>query len=117
PPQEEMSRPLDPDGLKTYARRIFDALGSATTAAMICLGDRPGLHRGLADGEPVPSAELATRSGLHERWLREWMHQQGAAGVLEHRGDGRFARSGEGVGRLAEGGAPLCCVASVAHRI
>jgi 2-polyprenyl-3-methyl-5-hydroxy-6-metoxy-1,4-benzoquinol methylase len=110
-----MSRPLDPDGLKTYARRIFDALGGATTAAMICLGDRLGLYRALADGEPVTSAELAARSGLHERWLREWMHQQGAAGVLEHRGDGRFALSAEGVAVLADEGSPFCGVGHFAH--
>jgi 2-polyprenyl-3-methyl-5-hydroxy-6-metoxy-1,4-benzoquinol methylase len=105
-----MSRPLDPDGLKAYARRVFDTLGGATTAAMICLGDRLGLYRALADGEPITSTELAARTGLHERWLREWMHQQGAAGVLEHRGDGRFALSPEGVAVLADEGSPYCGV-------
>jgi 2-polyprenyl-3-methyl-5-hydroxy-6-metoxy-1,4-benzoquinol methylase len=108
-------RPLDADTLKTYARRVFDALGGATTAAMICLGDRLGLYRALADGEPVTSAQLATRSGLHERWLREWMHQQGAAGVLEYRGEGRFALSPEGAAVLADEESPVCGVGHFAH--
>ncbi|MDJ0866757.1 MAG: methyltransferase domain-containing protein [Myxococcota bacterium] len=95
-------RPLDPDRLKDYAKLVFGALGGAMTSAMICLGDRLGLFRALAGAGPLTSAELAERTGLHERWVREWMHQQGASGVLEHAGDGRFALSPEGRAVLAE---------------
>jgi 2-polyprenyl-3-methyl-5-hydroxy-6-metoxy-1,4-benzoquinol methylase len=108
-------RPPDADALKAYARRVFDALGGAMTAAMIYLGDRLGLYRTLADGEPVTSAELASRSGLHERWVREWLRQQGAAGVLEYRGDGRFALSPEGTVLLADEASPFCGVGCFAH--
>jgi hypothetical protein len=37
------SRPIAAETLKAYARAVFDALGGAMTAAMICLGDRLGL--------------------------------------------------------------------------
>ncbi len=108
-------RPPDADALKAYARRVFDALGGAMTAAMIYLGDRLGLYRTLADGEPVTSAELASRTGLHERWVREWLRQQGAAGVLEYRGAGRFALSPEGTVLLADEASPFCGVGCFAH--
>lgn len=97
---------LDIERLKAYAKVVFGALGGAMTSAMICLGDRLGLYRALADGEPVDSVALAERTGLDERWLREWLCQQGAAGVLEHRGDGRFALSAEGRAVLADEGSP-----------
>jgi 2-polyprenyl-3-methyl-5-hydroxy-6-metoxy-1,4-benzoquinol methylase len=93
---------MDPDKLKAYAKNVFDALGGAMTSAMIHLGDRLGLYGALADGAPRTSAELAGQTGLSERWLREWLHQQGAAGVLEHRGEGRFALSEEGRAVLAD---------------
>jgi 2-polyprenyl-3-methyl-5-hydroxy-6-metoxy-1,4-benzoquinol methylase len=93
---------MDPEALKAYAKRIFDALGGAMTATMIHLGDRLGLYAALADGAPRTSAELARATGLSERWLREWLHQQGAAGVLEHRGEGRFALREEGRAVLAD---------------
>ncbi len=93
---------LDPERLKHYARQVFGAMGGAMTAAMIYLGDRLGLYRALAAGGPATSAELAQRTGLHERWLREWLYQQGAAGVLEHLGSERFALSPEGRAVLAE---------------
>jgi len=99
---------IDPDRLKEYAKNVFGALGGAMTAAMIHLGDRLGLYRHLADGEPWTSAGLAARAGLDERWVREWLRQQGAAGVLEHRGDGRFVLPPEGRAVLADEGHPAC---------
>jgi 2-polyprenyl-3-methyl-5-hydroxy-6-metoxy-1,4-benzoquinol methylase len=94
-------RELDSDKLKGYAKNVFGALGGAMTSSMIYLGDRLGLYAALADGEPVTSDELAARTQLDERWLREWLYQQGAAGVLEYE-DGRFALSPEGRVVLAD---------------
>jgi 2-polyprenyl-3-methyl-5-hydroxy-6-metoxy-1,4-benzoquinol methylase len=93
--------PLDPEKLKDYAKLVFGALGGAMTSAMIFLGDRLGLYRALAGGAPTTSEELAQKTGLSERWLREWLHAQGAAGVLVHHGGGRFALSAEGEAVLA----------------
>ena len=54
-----MARTIDPEALKSYAKHVFDALGGAMTSTMIWLGDRLGLYRALADGEPRTSAALA----------------------------------------------------------
>jgi 2-polyprenyl-3-methyl-5-hydroxy-6-metoxy-1,4-benzoquinol methylase len=103
-----MSQPaFDPEALKHYAKLVFGALGGAMTSAMIYLGDRMGLYRALAGAGPLTSAELASRSGLDERWVREWLHQQGAAGVLAHRGDGRFELPPEGALVLADESHPV----------
>jgi len=106
---------IDPQKLKLYAKRVFGALGGAMTAAMICLGDELGLYRALADGEALTSGELAARTGCAERWVREWLCQQGAAGVLEYRGDGRFALPPEGRAVLADESSPACGVGFFAH--
>ncbi len=87
---------MDPDKLKNYAKNVFEALGGAMTSTMIHLGDRLGLYQALADGRPRTSAELADETGLQERWLREWLFQQGAAGVLESADGERFALCEEG---------------------
>jgi 2-polyprenyl-3-methyl-5-hydroxy-6-metoxy-1,4-benzoquinol methylase len=92
----------DAEKLKEYAKRLFGALGGAMTSAMVYLGDRLGLYRALALLGDATSEELARHTGLHERWLREWLHQQGAAGLLEHRGEGRFALTPEGATVLAD---------------
>jgi 2-polyprenyl-3-methyl-5-hydroxy-6-metoxy-1,4-benzoquinol methylase len=87
--------------LQEYAKLVFGALGGAMTATMIYLGDKLGLYQALAGAGPVTSAELAQKTGLSERWLREWLHAQGAAGVLAHHEGDRFSLSPEGVAVLA----------------
>jgi SAM-dependent methyltransferase len=96
--------PPAPDGerLKEYAKHVFGMMSGATAAALIHLGDRLGLFRALAEQGPATSAELAARTGLHERWLREWLFGLGAAGVLEPPVAGRFGLSPEGRAVLAD---------------
>jgi SAM-dependent methyltransferase len=93
---------LDPEKLKGFAKQVFGSMSGAMTAAMIHLGDRLGLYRVLAAGGPATSAELAQRTGLHERWLREWLYQQGAAGILDVESGERFGLTPEGRAVLAE---------------
>lgn len=76
-------RPLNPDALKMFSFVVFSKLEGAVTAGMIHLGDTLGLYSTLAerpDGETTSS--LAARSGLHERWVREWIHNQVAANIV-----------------------------------
>jgi 2-polyprenyl-3-methyl-5-hydroxy-6-metoxy-1,4-benzoquinol methylase len=75
---------IDPDRLKRYSFHVFSKLEGAVTAGMIHLGDRLGLYRALADASgPLTSDELAERTGLSERWVREWAHNQAAARIVE----------------------------------
>jgi len=105
----------NPDALREYARLVFSKLEGAVTATMIHLGDRLGLFKALAEaGGPVTSAELAERVGLSERWVREWLYNQGAAGILEWtpptegepNGAERFALSPEGIAVLVDDSHP-----------
>ncbi len=102
------ARPLDPERLKSYAKHVFGHLEGAITSAMVYLGDQLGLYRALAGAGPMTSVDLAERTGLHERWLREWLHQQGAAGVLTFCGKGRFELEPEGEAVLANEAHPAC---------
>ena len=67
-----------------FALSVANQMAGAVTSAMIHLGDRLGLYRALADaGDQLTSAELAERTGLAERWVREWAFNQAAAGLIE----------------------------------
>jgi SAM-dependent methyltransferase len=61
---------------------LIGDLGAALSAVLVHLGDRLGLYRAMADGNPVTSGELAERTGLAERYVREWLHNHAAAGWL-----------------------------------
>jgi SAM-dependent methyltransferase len=95
-------RPIDPQKLQETIRKVFGHLEGALVSGMIYLGDELGLYRAMNGAGPLTSAELAERTGLHERWVREWLHGQGAAGLLESRGEGHFELSPEGAVALAE---------------
>ncbi len=96
-----MSERLDPERLRDFARRLFGHLNGAVTSALVYLGDELGLYRALAEGA-ASSAELASRTGLDERWVREWLYNQGAAGLLEIQPGERFALSPEARAVLAD---------------
>ncbi len=67
------------------AERIFAAGLGTIELLSVHLGDRLGLYRALADlGEPT-AAEVAARSGVHERYAREWLEQQAVTGLLTAR--------------------------------
>ncbi len=98
---------LDPDRLKSFVELVYGQLGGAFVSGMIYLGDRLGLYRALGNDGAMTSAELAAKTGLHERWVREWLRAQAAAHLIEYRGDGRFELSLEGKLTLAEEHSPL----------
>lgn len=78
--------PLNPDALKMFSFVVFSKLEGAVTSGMIHLGDHLGLYDTLASSdEGETSASLAQRAGLHERWVREWLHNQVAAGIVSCR--------------------------------
>ena len=56
--------------------------------------------------QAVTSHELASRTELSERWVREWLQGLGAAGILDYQGDGRFSLSPAGNAILADEDSP-----------
>jgi SAM-dependent methyltransferase len=92
----------DPEKLRDYARHVFGMMSGATVAGMIHLGDRLGLYKAMAGAGPVDAQGLAVKTGLSERWLREWLCTQGAGGVLEFRGEDRFELTPEAYAVLVD---------------
>jgi 2-polyprenyl-3-methyl-5-hydroxy-6-metoxy-1,4-benzoquinol methylase len=62
--------------------RLFMAGIAMGEVLTVYLGDVLGLYRALQAGGPMSSGELANAAGIHERYAREWLEQQAAAGIL-----------------------------------
>lgn len=71
----------DPGALAAYTDRLLADLSGAMAGVLCGIGDRLGLFTALAAG-PCGSVELAERTGLDERYLREWLHCLASAGYL-----------------------------------
>lgn len=85
----------DPDRLGALVGRAVGDLGAFLSVPLVLVGDRLGLWAALDAAESVTSAELAETTGLHERYLREWLLTMAASGYLTYRGSGRYALDAE----------------------
>ena len=72
--------PKTPDAL---AARLFEACLGMWDVMSVYVGDQLGLYSALRDGGPATAPALASRSGIHPRYAREWLEQQAATGILE----------------------------------
>src|ERR1700728_1171246 len=91
----EKNHQIDVEKTQKFAQEVFSHLAGALVSGMIHLGERMGLYRALNGAGPLTSAELARKTGLNERWVREWLYQQAAANVIEYTGESRFELSPE----------------------
>jgi SAM-dependent methyltransferase len=72
---------IDENRLNAFLGKAVGDLGAAISAVLIGIGDELGFYRELARGS-LTSTELATRTGTHERYVREWLANQAAGGYV-----------------------------------
>jgi SAM-dependent methyltransferase len=75
---------LDEARVEAFVGQIANDIGAALGAALVNIGDRLGLYRAMADGQPVSAADLAARTGTRERYVREWLNNQAAGGYVTY---------------------------------
>jgi len=70
-------------GAEALAERLFVNAVGAFELFSVYVGDVLGLYRAVGERGAVSSAELAEAAGVNERYAREWLEGQGAAGLLD----------------------------------
>src|SRR5437870_10091785 len=76
--------PLDPQKLEQFVFRAVDEIGATLNSALVVMGDRLGLYRALAGAGPLTPGELAARTDVAERYVREWLNGQAAGGYVDY---------------------------------
>ncbi|MGO4667672.1 class I SAM-dependent methyltransferase [Bosea sp. 2RAB26] len=100
-------REPDMQKLDALIGNLVGDVGASVSGALVVLGDRLGLFKAMADGEPVSPQMLAQRTGLKERYLREWLSAQAAAGYVTYdEGKDRFSLTAEQAMVFAEDDSP-----------
>jgi SAM-dependent methyltransferase len=98
---------IDPAELDAFLGRFVGDLGAALSAALVVIGDRLGLYRAMADGDPLSAEELAERTGTDARYVREWLSNQAAGGYVTYHPEGdTFSLTPEQSFTLAQEGSP-----------
>ena len=98
---------VDENKLNAFLGKAVGDLGAAMSATLMLVGDRLGFYKELAKG-PVSSSDLAKRTGTNERYVREWLGNQGAGGYVQyHAASNEWSLSPEQALCLADPNGPV----------
>ncbi|RZA21739.1 MAG: class I SAM-dependent methyltransferase [Lysobacteraceae bacterium] len=74
---------IDETRLNEFLGKAVGDLGAAISSTLMLVGDQLGFYKALA-GQPLTPADLARRTGTHERYVREWLGNQAAGGYVDY---------------------------------
>ena len=98
---------IDQTKLDTFLGKVCGDLGATMFAGLVVLGERLGLYKAMAGAGGLSPAELAHRTGTHERLVREWLNANAASGYVEYDAvTERYALSPEQTAALADDTSP-----------
>ena len=75
---------LDLEKCKQVAQTVIGDVASVVHGALCFIGDRVGLFKAMAGAGPLTVDQLAAKSGLSARYVREWLGAMAAAHYVEY---------------------------------
>jgi SAM-dependent methyltransferase len=100
--------PTNQAKLDEFMSKLLNDMGAAATGALVLIGDKLGLYKALAEAGPLNPAGLAARTGAAERYVREWLAAQAAAGYVQYQPEtGTYAMTAEQGLALADDQSPV----------
>ena len=81
-PGESAQIEFDATKAEAFAGRLLTALNDGALCLMVSVGHRTGLFDVMRQSPPATSEELASRAGLNERYVREWLGAMVTARVV-----------------------------------
>ena len=74
---------FDATKAQAFAGQFLSALNAGALCLMASIGHRTGLFDAMRGSSPSTSAEIATKAGLNERYVREWLGAMVTSGIVE----------------------------------
>jgi SAM-dependent methyltransferase len=68
----------------TFMHQAVVDLAANISGVMTAIGHKLGLYKAMAAAGPMTALELATKTGTHERYVREWLNNQAAGGYVHY---------------------------------
>lgn len=79
-----VSREIDQDKMMDFVGKVVGDFGASLSSMLAYIGHKLGLYEALADSDGMTPAELATKTGTTERYVREWLVNQASGGYVEY---------------------------------
>jgi SAM-dependent methyltransferase len=100
--------PVDQQKVEQFVHRVLGDTSATTTMVLAGIGDRLGLFKNLDAYGPASSHEFAQRTGIQERYGREWLSAMTSAGYLTYEpATGQFALPAEHAPALVQETGPV----------
>jgi SAM-dependent methyltransferase len=80
----KLTMSINEEKMNELMGKFLNDFGGTFHSAMAVIGDKLGLYKTLAAAGPQTSAELASRTGTAERYVREWLASQAAGGYASY---------------------------------
>jgi len=78
---------IDNAKLEAFMGQVVQDMGAVISAPLMVIGEKLGLYKAMAGAGPLSSAQLAERTGVAERSVREWLRNQAAGGYIDYDAD------------------------------
>lgn len=101
---------MDEQAMMDFVHKAVGDVGSMLAGSLVVIGDRLGLYRAMAHAGPMTSDEVARATDTSERYVREWLNAQAAAGYVRYAGDGRYELPDEHALPLTDESSPACVI-------
>lgn len=73
---------MQADIIEAFATTVMTDLAAAYSGVLVNIGHKLGLYRAMAGAGPLTSEEVAERSGIRERYVRDWLNNQRVGGYV-----------------------------------
>jgi SAM-dependent methyltransferase len=98
---------LDEAKLEQFVFTVVGEIGATLNTAQVVMGERLGLYRAMAGAGWLTPDDLARRTGVHERYVREWLNAQASGAYVEYEpADGTYRLPPEQAAVLADAESP-----------
>lgn len=73
-----------PAATEAFVGQVVNDVAAALSGVMTSIGNKLGLYTAMANAGPMSSQELAEKTDLTERYIREWLNNQTAGGYIHY---------------------------------
>lgn len=75
---------MDKERSQQFMQKVVGDVGTALAGALVLVGDRTGLFKAMAGAGALKSDAIAAKTGIHLRYVEEWLGAMVCNGYVEH---------------------------------